>query len=157
MNQRYELQLHLFRSNRQRGKRAPPPLEFALHCQVADTLRRWTSHGWIFTHLPMGEHRDAVTGSRLKRMGVSPGWPDFIFIPPVFPANARSREDPGVPPRPHFLELKRAGRGRLSEAQADFAAWCVANGCPHAVAHSYDEAVKILQAWGVLRSGLKVQ
>jgi hypothetical protein len=145
-----ERQLSLFKSRRQRGTRPPAAPEFKTHCMVADSLRRWLSHGWVFTHIPLGEKRDAVTGSRLKRMGVSPGWPDFIFIPPVFPAK------PGVPPRPAFLELKRRG-AKLTEHQAGFALWCRLNGCPHAVAHSYGEAVKILQEWGVLRSGVKVQ
>jgi hypothetical protein len=145
-----ERQLHLFRGRRQRGEVLLAPPEFKLHCMVADSLRKWLSHGWVWTHIPLGEKRDKVTGSRLKRMGVSPGWPDFIFIPPVFPAK------PGVPPRPAFLELKRRG-AKLTEHQAGFALWCRLNGCPHAVAYSYDEAVKILQELGVLRKGVHVQ
>jgi hypothetical protein len=142
-----ERQLHLFRSRRQRGVRAPAPLEFAVHCLVADTLRRWGTAGWRWTHLPMGERRDAVTGARLKRMGVQAGWPDFILLPP-----GRGQAFT----RAHFLELKRRG-GRLTDAQADFAQWCVANGCPHAVAHCYEEAVAVLKGWGALWTGVKVQ
>jgi hypothetical protein len=140
-------QLHLFKSRRQRGVAAPPPLEFAVHCAVADTLRRWATPGWIWTHLPMGELRDAVTGARLKRMGVQPGWPDLILIPPAGPKFWQ---------RPHFLELKRRG-GKLTEHQAGFALWCKLNGCPHAVADSYEAAVKILQRWGALMDRVKVQ
>jgi hypothetical protein len=140
-------QLHLFRARNQRGVAAPPPLEFAVHCAVADTLRRWATPGWIWTHLPMGELRDAVTGARLKRMGVQPGWPDLILIPPAGPKFWQ---------RPHFLELKRRG-GKLTEHQAGFALWCKLNGCPHAVADSYEAAVKILQRWGALMDRVKVQ
>jgi hypothetical protein len=140
-------QLHLFRSKRQRGTVAPAPLEFAVHCMVADTLRRWATPGWIWTHLPMGERRDAVTGARLKRMGTQPGWPDLLLIPPLLG---------GDKARPHFLELKRRG-GRLTEHQAGFALWCKLNDCPHEVADSYEAAVKILQAWGALMHRVKVQ
>ncbi len=140
-------QLHLFRSKRQRGIKPPAPLEFAVHCMVADTLRRWATPGWIWTHLPMGELRDAVTGARLKRMGVQPGWPDLILIPPAGPKFWQ---------RPHFLELKRRG-GKLTEHQAGFALWCKLNGCPHEVCDTYDAAVKILKQWGALMDRVKVQ
>jgi hypothetical protein len=140
-------QLHLFKSRRQRGVAAPPPLEFELHCMIADSLRRWGTPGWIWTHLPMGERRDDATGARLKRMGTQPGWPDLILIPPASVDWCL---------RPHFLELKRRG-GKLTEHQAGFALWCKLNGCPHEVADTYDAAVKILKAWGALMHRVKVQ
>jgi hypothetical protein len=140
-------QLHLFRSKRQRGIKPPAPLEFAVHCMVADTLRRWATPGWIWTHLPMGELRDAVTGARLKRMGTQAGWPDLILIPPAGPKFWQ---------RPHFLELKRRG-GKLTGPQAGFALWCKLNGCPHEVCDTYDAAVKILKQWGALMDRVKVQ
>jgi hypothetical protein len=141
-----ERQLHLFRGKRQRGVSAPPPLEFAVQCALADTLHRWATPNWIWTHLPMGEHREAITGARLKRMGTQPGWADLILLAP--------REHPIQ--RPMFLELKRRG-GRMTEHQAGFALWCKLNGCPHAVADTYEAAVKILQGWGALRARVKVQ
>jgi hypothetical protein len=142
-----ERQLHLFRSKRQRGIRVDySSSEFKMHCAVADTLKRWATPNWIFSHFPAGEKRTAATGARLKKMGVQAGWPDLVFLAPQ-----------GHPiQRPMFLELKRRG-GKLTEAQAGFAAWCVANGCPHAVAYSYDEAVAALKRWGVLRAGVHVQ
>jgi hypothetical protein len=141
-----ERQLQLFGSRRQRGRALPKPLEFEVHCMVADTLRRWASPNWVFTHLPMGERRDTITGARLKRMGTQPGWPDFLLIAP------RQHHSP----RPHFLELKRRG-AKLTEAQAGFALWCKLNDCPHVVAHSYEEAVAVLKGWGALWTGVKVQ
>jgi hypothetical protein len=141
-----ERQLQLFGPRRQRGRAPPRPLEFAVHCLVADTLRRWGSPNWIWTHIPLGERRSAVTGARLKRMGAKPGWADLLLIAP--------RDHPVA--RPHFLELKRHG-GKLTEAQAGFAAWCERNGCPHAVAHSYEEAVVILKGWGALWTGVKLR
>jgi hypothetical protein len=141
-----ERQLHLFKSRRQRGVAVPKPLEFAVHCALADMLRRWATPNWIWTHVPLGERRDSVTGARLKRMGTQPGWPDFILLAP------RQHHSP----RPHFLELKRRGSA-LTEHQAAFALWCKLNDCPHAVAHSYDEAVAILKDWGALWKGVHVQ
>jgi hypothetical protein len=138
-------QLNLFRSRRQKGEAPPAPLEFQMHCAVADTLKRWASPNWIWTHLPFGERRDTITGARLKRMGAQPGWPDFIFLSP----SEYGR-------RPFFLELKRR-RGKLTEYQAVFRLWCEANGCPYEVADSYEAAIKILQGWGAVMSGVKVQ
>jgi hypothetical protein len=139
-------QLHLFKSRRQRGLRPPAATEWAVHCMVADTLRRWASPNWIFTHFPAGEKRDAMTGARLKRMAVQPGIADFLFLPPAG----------ATQPRTHFLELKRRG-GKLSPAQCEFALWCRLNGYPFEVADSYEAAIAILKRWGVLRTGVHVQ
>ena len=141
-----ERQLHLFRSRRQRGVVAPAPSEFQLHCAVADTLRRWVTPNWTWCHYPAGEERTAQAGARLKRMGVQPGFPDLILFPPKDHPISRA----------HFLELKRR-RARLSEPQASFALWCGLNDCPFAVTDRYDLAVKILQTWGALRTGVHVQ
>ena len=141
-----ERQLHLFKSRRQRGAITPAPLEFALHCMVADALRRWITPNWQWTHLPLGEHREAITGARLKRMGTQPGWPDLLLLPPKEHSVQRS----------HFLELKRHG-AKLTEHQAGFALWCQLNDCPHAVTSDYETAVKILQGWGALMANVKVQ
>jgi hypothetical protein len=141
-----ERQLHLFKGRRQRGIKAPPPLEFAVQCALAGMLKKWSTPGWIFTHLPMGEKRPPGAGARLKRMGTARGWADLVFLAPR-----------GHPiQRPFFLELKRRN-GKLTELQAGFALWCQFNDCPHAVADSYEAAVKILQEWGVLRAGVHVQ
>jgi hypothetical protein len=139
-------QLHLFKSRRQRGVAAPPPLEFELHCLVADTIRRWATPNWVITHYPAGERRDAITGARLKRMGVVPGIPDFLLFPPAEAPDHHC----------HFLELKRPG-AKLTDHQAGFALWCGLNGYPHAVTSDYHTAVRILQSWGALRSGVNVQ
>ena len=89
-------QLSLFKSKRQRGvAHVRRPKEFALHCAVADTVKRWILPDWIWTHFPAGEHRSVITGARLKRMGLNRGFPDFQF----FHRNGRVC----------FLELKRHG------------------------------------------------
>lgn len=131
-------QLNLF-TGRVRGP--PTPKEFPLHCMVADTLRRWLSEGWRFTHIPNGELRSPATGARLKRMGLIPGWPDFILL-----------SDDGDP---HFLELKRKGMS-LSDHQTDFCGWCVDRGVPYAICDSFESALTQLQTWGAVMNTVRV-
>lgn len=136
-------QLSLFKGKRQRGIRPPQPLEFANHCVVADICRRWIQPHWKFTHLPFGEHRNIVTAVRLKRMGVTAGWPDFIFVGPrhsIF-----------------WLELKRPRGGRVSDEQAEIAAHLHACGFSFLITSSVDEAVATLKDLGILRRNIEVQ
>lgn len=147
-------QLNLFKGKRQRGIQAPPPLEFASHVFLADVIRRWIMPQWKWTHLPLGEERDhkinpktgkrwSPTGARLKRMGVNPGWPDFVFVGPnhaIF-----------------WLELKRLRGGHVSEDQAAVAAHLVACGFSLLITNSVDDAIAELKALGILRSNFEVQ
>ncbi len=135
-------QLSLFKGKRQRGCRPPAAKEFTTHCMIADTLRRWGNRGWRWTHFPAGEKRSLVTGSRLKRMGVQKGWPDFILLCPY-------------PPRVHFLEIKRA-KGAPTNEQQDFQFWCVANEYEYKLAHGYGEALEILKDWGAVKASIGV-
>lgn len=136
-------QLHLFR--RSHKPEAPPVAsEFRLACAFADTLRRCARKDWMWTHIGHGELREAATGARLARMGLKPGWPDYILISPG-----------GVA---HFLELKRKARGsNLTDAQEKFRDWCLAHSVPHAVARTYDEAIAIVTNWDVLRIEVRPQ
>jgi hypothetical protein len=95
-------QLNLFRSRRQRGTLPPAPSEFANQASLVDLIRHTIHPAWRFTHFPAGALRDPATAGRLKRLGLTAGWPDLQFA--------------GPGPRMAFLELKRRG-GRLSEAQ----------------------------------------
>jgi hypothetical protein len=146
-------QLSLFKGRRQRGIAPPPPLEFELHATLADIIKRWINPEWKFTHLPLGEKREhrinakgkrySPSGQRLQRMGVTPGWPDFIFVGPrhsVF-----------------WLELKRFRTGHLSDEQAEVAAHLVACGFGLLITTSLDEAVATLKQLGILRSNFEVQ
>lgn len=147
-------QLSLFKGKRQRGVAPTPPLEFATHATLADICKRWINPRWKFTHLPLGEHREhrinprtgrrySLSGQRLQRMGVMPGWPDFIFVGP----NAQV----------FWLELKRFKKGRLSEDQSDVLAHLVACGFAVLVTTSLDDAVATLKQAGILRSNFEVQ
>jgi hypothetical protein len=146
-------QLSLFKAKNQKGTAPPPALEFSSHVLLADICRRWLMPGWRFTHLPLGEHREhrigrngsrySPTGNRLKRMGVSRGWPDFMFTGP-----ARTVI---------WVELKRRKTGRLSEHQEDITDHLAASGFDMLVTDSVDAAVAFLKSRGVLRSNFEVQ
>jgi hypothetical protein len=106
---------------------------------VADILRRWIMPGWIWTHFPAGEFRTAITGARLKRMGLTPGFPDFQF----FAADGACC----------FLELKRRN-ARLSEHQKTIARHLQHAGHRYLMTDNFDEAVAALVEWQILR-GIK--
>ena len=130
-------QLHLFKSSRQRGTAPPPAKEFELHCVFADTLKVSMMPGWRYTHLPFGEKRDPPTAARLKRMGVTPGWPDFIFVGPyraVF-----------------WLELKRKG-GTLSDAQRDVMGHLMRCGFGYLCTNDLQDAITTLKDLGIVRA-----
>jgi hypothetical protein len=124
-----------------RVRRPPPAPEFHLHILVADVLRRWIMPGWRFTHIASGEYRSKATAGRLKRMGVIPGWPDFILLSPLPTREA------------HFLELKRRGR-KLSDEQDDFAAFCRMHGYPFEWTDNFDSALAVLKCWGAIKTGI---
>ena len=129
-------QLSLFKSRRQRGVVPPSPKEFAVHCALADTIRKSINRGWEWTHIGHGELRSPGAAARLKRMGLRPGFPDFIFVGPRHSVV--------------WLELKREG-GRLSEDQARIAKHLIASGFPYLCTDSLKDAVATLCDLGVLR------
>lgn len=138
-----ELQLSLFKSKRQRGRKPPPPLEFSSHVVLADILRRWCNPAWEWTHIPSGEKRHFSTAKKLKRMGVRPGWPDFLFAGP----NAKTI----------WIELKRQGsmsrkRNGASEAQDVIGAHLKACGFDYLITDSVNDAVTFLQSFEILPS-----
>src|ERR1019366_8525009 len=111
------------------------PKEIALHMRVAALLRKHARADWLWTHIANGEVRDPRTAGKLKQMGLQPGWPDFVLIPP------RGQL--------HCLELKRLGESR-SDAQEDFRFWCIRNGVPHVTAYSAHEVLVAFDAWDCL-------
>ena len=115
---------------------APLATEFRTHCAIAGSLRMGAHPGWLWTHFPAGEKRDPAAGARLKRMGLKPGWADFLLVDP----NGRH----------HWLELKR-GRAPLTEAQHAFAVAMLERGVPYKAARSFEEAIAQLREWGAIR------
>lgn len=136
-------QLHLFKGRRQRLEAAPYVSEFRLAVAFADTLKRCARPDWRWTHFPAGELRETVTGERLKRMGLKPGWPDYQFVSPAGQI--------------HFLELKRRRGAELTDEQEAFRDWCKACAIPWQLARTYDRAIEIVTKWGVLRLEVRPQ
>lgn len=130
-------QLDLLKGKRQKGKLPPEPLEFETQCALVRLLCYSADPEWWWTAFPSGELRTAATGGRLKAMGLRPGMADLVFISP----NGQF----------WGLELKARG-GRLSDSQEAFRHWCHRHGIAYAVADSYDAAVAVLVAWGVLKT-----
>lgn len=128
-------QLHLFKGKRQRGVRPPPAPEFNLHVMTADILRRWCRSEWMWTHFPAGEWRHPATASRLQRMGVRRGWPDFqlAHIDGAF----------------CFIELKRRGE-QLSDEQKALAFRLMHAGHGYLCTDRFDDVMEALRAWGVV-------
>ena len=121
-------------------KKAPPVLEFPKACVIADACRKFLVAGWKWTHLPFGEHRSKATANRLKRMGVMPGWPDYLFVSPSG--------------KHHYVELKRVG-GKLNDNQAEMKVFFLAAGVPYLLSNNVREVLVTLQSWGVLRADVR--
>ncbi len=123
------------RKPRLRGAPKSRTKEISLHMAVAALLRKHARPDWLWTHIANGELRDPRTAGKLKQMGLQPGWPDFVLVPP------RGQL--------HCLELKRVGE-TLSDTQEDFRFWCIRFDVPHATACSINEVLVAFDAWGCL-------
>jgi hypothetical protein len=141
----------------------PAVKEFSLHVSTADILRRWCQPDWRWTHLPFGEHRNPITGGRLKRMGTMRGWPDFILLSPrlyaIMDPDPRpellTKDNPDLVPwsqgKTHFLEVKRP-KGKLTEEQQLLCDWLRVNGYEYEMADDLKLVIAILQRWGAVPS-----
>ena len=138
-------QLSLF--TKRKAAALPPASEFAVHCVLADLLRKSIAPGWVWFHPPNGGERPAfvnkkgkrvsIEGGRLQRMGTRPGVSDFILVAP----------NGG---RIHALELKAKGE-KPTEAQMQFLQAVENAGGTAGWADSFNGAVEILKAWGAVR------
>lgn len=108
--------------------------EFKLACVVSAYLARYVPSLPI-THVPMGEHRNPVTGARLKRMGARAGWPDYVAA---------------VPPTGRLLALElKVESGRQSAQQKAVQAALEATGARYVVIRSLDDLRQTLAEEGV--------
>lgn len=129
-----EYQAHLF-TGRYRKVRALEPSELQIQIALVARLRLLCKPGVIFYAVPNGELRDKQVAAKLKACGVRPGVSDLVF------------DIAGQAPL--YLELKTR-RGRQSEAQQEFQREVQAIGRRYEIANSIDEAVRILQDYGIL-------
>lgn len=114
-------------------KRAQP--EYLLSCAVADYLAVLEKTGRIvdYFHVPNGGQRHAAVASKLKRMGVRAGVPDFVI---------RGK----VGGRVCFMELK-IGKGRESPAQVEFRTRGTTAGHVHFICRDLDDVKRAIDTF----------
>ena len=79
----------------------------------------------------------------LGQPGLTPGLADLLALGPNLPGGQVG-----------FIELKRHERSVISDSQVNFAELCHRLSVPHAFAFGRDDAVSVLEAWGLCRRAL---
>ena len=102
---------------------------------VFDHLRARAAPGCFYFHCPNGGYRYPAEAKILQGLGVRAGVPDVICIHQG---------------RVYGLELKVSG-GRATPAQTQAIAELEAAGAVTAVAWDLDQALVMLEGWGILR------
>ena len=133
-------------TNRWRKVQAPGPSEVQLQISVVQHLRWRCREGVTYLHVPNGELRDKRTAAKLKAMGVLPGVADLILIW----GELISTPYLEVTPRLLFLELKVRG-GKLSPEQSEFRDVMRKCGAAFEIADNIDDAIAILDRYGILK------
>jgi hypothetical protein len=138
-------------SKRWRKVEAPDPLEEQIHKSLVAQLRWRCRPGVIWFHVPNGGYRWKTTAATLKALGVRAGVADLQFI---WTDATQLLPDP-CQPRTYvlFLELKRPG-GRQSPEQKQFQTDCGLVLAHYEIADNIDEAIGILESYGLLRRPL---
>jgi len=109
-----------------------------VHIPLVAHIRRRQVPGVVWFHPANGAHYASGSrqGALLAAMGVRPGTSDLVFL----------HEG-----RFYALELKRAKGSRTEAEQAQFLEDVVRAGGKAVVAHGLDEALAILEEWGLIR------
>ena len=114
---------------------SPHRPEDAIQRAVFDHIGAHGAPGLVAWHTPNGGKRNAVEAARFKAMGVRPGVSDLVAV-----------HDGRI----FALELKAPG-GRPTEAQLEFIADMERAGAFTCVAEGLDQALAVLESWGLLR------
>jgi hypothetical protein len=108
--------------------------ERLIHQALAHHLELRLPRDAFWWHPATGGKRSALTGSLMKSLGSKPGLPDMMVL---------------MNTRLYGLELKAPG-GRLSDVQKECHARLREAGAIIGVATGIDEALGLLNTWGVL-------
>lgn len=101
------------------------------------TARYLDARGFLWCHCPNGEARNAVTGAKLKRMGVKRGVPDVLIF-----NNGRHRDSKGFEYAVYGLAIElKAGKNKTTDEQAIWLLELEGHGWKCAVCYSLDEVV----------------
>ena len=109
--------------------------EQAVQRAVCQHLRQRSASGLVWWHTPNGGRRNPVEAAIFSGLGVRPGVADLILLHDG---------------RAFALELKTE-RGRPTTAQMQFISEFRAAGGEASIANGLDEAMRLLEAWGLLR------
>jgi hypothetical protein len=127
-----------------------------LHIPLVTALRLLVKPTVLWWHVPNGEPRDPRTAAKLKAMGILPGVADLEFH--WTEINEFVGRETGLVVKQRrvlHLELKVESRKPTSAQEA----FCLAMRCLgdlYYVAHSVDEALRILGKHELLRPGVEV-
>jgi len=98
-------------------------------------------YGFLFFSVPNEATVKGKTGAdfgraiNLKKMGVLPGVSDLVI---------------GHRGKMYCLEVKNE-KGRQSDNQKNFEAWCADCGIPYVLVRSIDDVQKTLKDWGIVK------
>jgi hypothetical protein len=102
----------------------------ALFCWAAMNAKQFPELDWLY-HVPNGEQRSAMTGAKLKLMGVRPGYPDIGL-------DVARKGGHGL-----RIELKKHG-GKVSSLQQGWICFLKEQGYAVHVAFGWEHARDIL-------------
>lgn len=131
-------------------KRRSP--EADLQIAVVEELRLRTIKPARFFFCPNGGNLSKPQAARFQRMGLTPGVPDLHFawradMPTHWTADQRALHLGHFGPQYGVIEMK-AGRGKTSEAQAEFLTDMAILGHRYAVCNRADDFFQTLRRWG---------
>jgi hypothetical protein len=110
-------------------------LEQQIQKAVVEHLRVRAAPNTFFFHVPNGGWRTRTEGAILKGMGVMPGTPDLFLV---------------FQGRCYALEIKPEG-GRPTVQQLEVIAQLEKAGAFTSISCGLDAALRVLEAWGLLR------
>ena len=109
--------------------------EFVLQTQIVDALKKILDVSVCFTAFPAGGG-GRIRGAKLKKAGLTPGWPDIQLI-----ADGRY----------YGIEVKTP-TGRLSPAQRSLHKRLEDNGCQVVVVRSVEQAMDAVHEWQLTKA-----
>lgn len=104
--------------------------------QIIDMFRARQGSDVLCFHVPNGSRMAISQAKRMKRLGLTAGIPDLVFINPL-----------GIA---FFMEVK-AAKGSLRKEQREFQAHCKGHNIGHAVVRSLEEAEAWMERFGLIR------
>jgi len=127
---------------------APVVPEDELHCAVAELLDFALLPPAMWCCYPAGNvPLPPEYAVKLSRMGLKPGWPDFLVLH-RYPYGIELKREGGVLSRDRMVRTRRGGL-RMVAGQSSVFPKLVAAGCCIAVCRSVDEVLGALRDWSI--------